>query len=140
MLGKTKYKKIWEENHTWLTGVKEDADSAKCTMCKSIFRIDGSGVSQVKIHESSKKHLSSQKSYAQQRTFQFGASGSMMMISGKQSTAATLVFTPTDAVSNAEILLALNVVDNDHSFCSASGDNSRFRKVFPNSEIAKSYQ
>ena len=40
---------------------------------------------------------------------------------------------------NAEILQALNMVDENHSFSSENGDSDRFKKLLPDSQIAAKY-
>lgn len=52
----TKYNSIWESTYEWLEEVKEDVFSAKCKICKCNFKINGSGIGQIKIHSASKKH------------------------------------------------------------------------------------
>ena len=47
--------------------------------------------------------------------------------------------TTKDQILNAEILQALNMVDKNHSFSSANGDSDRFKKMFPDSQIAAKY-
>ena len=43
--------------------------------------------------------------------------------------------TTKDQILNAEILQALNILDKNHSYSSANGDSSRFKKMFPDSQI-----
>ena len=47
--------------------------------------------------------------------------------------------TTKDQTLNAEILQALNMVDKNYSFSSANGDSGRFKKMFPDSQIAAKY-
>ena len=47
--------------------------------------------------------------------------------------------TTKDQILNAEILHALNIVDKNHSFSSANGNSDRFKKMFPDSQIAAKY-
>lgn len=44
---KTSYSINWEEQIAWVKKAKEP-DSALCTICKKFFKIDGSGLAQVK--------------------------------------------------------------------------------------------
>ena len=47
--------------------------------------------------------------------------------------------TTKDQILNAEILQALNMVDKNHSSSSVNGDSNRFKKIFPDSQIAAKY-
>ena len=47
--------------------------------------------------------------------------------------------TRKDQILNAEILQALNMVDENHSFSSENGDSDRFKKLLPDSQIAAKY-
>ena len=47
--------------------------------------------------------------------------------------------TTKDQILNAEILQALNMVDENYSFSSENGDSGRFKKLFPDSQIAAKY-
>ena len=96
---------------------------------QATFRIDGSGIAQVRSHAKCHK-----KEFSTQRTFvtQNGES----VLSPKQK----ITLSPEDQVVNAEILQALQFADCNYSFASAKTDADRFRKMFPDSMIAKCYQ
>ena len=47
--------------------------------------------------------------------------------------------TTEDQILNAEILQALNMIDENYSFSSENGDSGRFKKLFPDSQIAAKY-
>ena len=69
MSRKTSYLSKWEKDYQWLTSVKKKNDkySACCKLCLKSFRIDGSGIFQVKSHENSKSHKSNVQSNSQTR-------------------------------------------------------------------------
>ena len=52
---KTLYSMKWEEQFAWLLKAKEP-DSALCTTCNKVFRIDGGELAQVRSHQKSKSH------------------------------------------------------------------------------------
>ena len=58
MMRKTKkkvsYRSSWESDFTWIQKDK-DSSNAYCIVCNSSFRIDNSGLSQVKAHASADK-------------------------------------------------------------------------------------
>lgn len=56
----TKYSSEWEKTYNWLQRCPSDTSSAKCKICNCTFKVNGSGISQVKSHASSKKHSSAQ--------------------------------------------------------------------------------
>ena len=44
-----------------------------------------------------------------------------------------------DQILNAEILQAVNMVDKNHLFSSVNVDSDRFKKIFPDSQIAAKF-
>ena len=50
-MGKTSYCKKWEETYAWLSPVNADKFMTYCKIYSKPFRIDNSGLSQVKSHE-----------------------------------------------------------------------------------------
>ena len=50
---KTSYSSDWEESFKWLASVKTDRYSAHCEVCNKSFRINGGGLSQVRIRSKS---------------------------------------------------------------------------------------
>ena len=54
-MGKTTYREAWEKDFRWF---KQTVDSscAFCKLCQKMFKIDESGISQVKLHASGAKH------------------------------------------------------------------------------------
>ena len=52
----------------------------------------------------------------------------------------SVILTNEEHVLKAKIIQALKIVDGNFSFASANGDGDRFRTMFPDSAIAKSYK
>ena len=96
------------------------------------FRIDGSGLSQVKSHACSSSHKKQVVNFSTQRTFSTNADFVPYLFGDKLS--------HTDLVAKAEIIQALKFADSNYSFASASDDNARFAAMFPDSKIAQSYE
>lgn len=70
----TKYNSAWESQFKWLKPDKESVFSAFCELCKKTFKIDGSGISQVKVHEKGERHRKwdvTQKTVSNQSTYYF---------------------------------------------------------------------
>ena len=130
---KTKYSFKWEEKFRWVTK-SEEPDSAKCTLCNKSFRIDGSGVSQIKSHQRSKTHQEKENPDTNQRTFVVNSKTNHVSLSS-----GTLTLTTEELIQKAEILQALKYVNANYSFASAFDDSERFQLMFPDSEIAKNY-
>ena len=61
---------------------------------------------------------------------------------GKTATLSkgSVILTNEGHVLTAEIIQALKLVDGNFFIASANGDDYRFRTMFPESEIAKSYK
>ena len=129
-MGKTKYCNKWEKTYPWLGKVNQDEYSAYCKLCLKSFRIDNSGISQVKSH--AKCHKAGE-SMSNQRTFEVGQKGDVSL--SKNS----IILSPEDKVVKAEILQALHIVNKNLSFASAKEDSLRFQTMFPDSAIARSY-
>ena len=55
-IGKVRYNLLWENHYSWITSVKGDKHKAFCKLRLKTFQIDGSGISQVKLHEKSNIH------------------------------------------------------------------------------------
>ena len=104
---------------------------AYCKICVKYFRIDNSGLSQVKSHEKCDKL--GQTLLSNQRTYQIGQKGQIRL------SKSSFVLTREDQVAKAEILQALHMVNKKLSFPSSKEDNERFCAMFPDSMIAKSY-
>ena len=45
-----------------------------------------------------------------------------------------------DQVLKAEIIRCIDIVDSNQSFSSSENDNDKYTKMFPDSDIAKSYK
>ena len=133
---KTSYSSDWEESFKWLASVKTDRYSAHCKVCNKSLRIDGGGLSQVRIHARGKAHEKNESIYNGQRTFS-ASKNRTLAVSALPSEA---VLSVEELVTKAEILQALKTVQSNYSFYSADGDNERFVLMFPDSEIAKSYR
>ena len=69
-----------------------------------------------------------------QRTFQVSKSNEVHL------SKTSLILSTEDQVNKAEVLQALHFVNKNLSFASTRDDNDRFRSLFPDSTIAKSYR
>lgn len=134
-MGKTKFQQKWMKDFPWLRPVKNDVYQAFCMQCLKKFRVDGSGLSQVKSH--AKCHKTSSTVLQGQRTFMLDNACSSVTLSSKVNSG--FVLCPEELVLNAEIMQALHFVEFNYSFASASTDSKRFELMFPDSAIAKSY-
>lgn len=130
-MGRTSYQASWEKQFPWLQKVNSDIYRAYCKICCKSFKVDGSGVSQVKSHAKTHKEDSSN---ANQRTFE--------VTNGKVSfqPKRAMALSPEDQVTKAEILQAMHFASSNYSFASASDDGERFQMMFPDSQIARTYR
>ena len=136
MPGNCGYQKAWEKNYPLLSCVKTDKKLAHCGICPKSFRIDNSGIGQVKSH--AKSHESEKKkkevlNWRNQKRFEAPEDG----IAIKLTTNKSMVLSEKDAIMKAEIIQALHMVEKNISFASAKDDNERFLLQFPDSLIAK---
>ena len=95
-------------------------------------KVDGGGHSQVTSHSKCHKE-GAEESASRQRSFTTSSEG-CMSLSNKE-----IKLCKEDLVLNAEILQALHVVDCSQPFASTNTDSDRFKSMFPDSIIAKSY-
>ena len=135
-MGKTTYREAWEKDFRWL---KRTVDSSRafCKLRQKTFKIDASGTSQVKLRASGAKHKERENILAGNSSqSHFTASD------GKTATLSkgSVILTNEEQVLKAEIIQALKIVDGNFSPASANGDGDRFRTMFPDSAIAKSYK
>ena len=125
----TKFSGSWIEKYAWISKDKNCIHSARCTLCLKSFSIRNGGISDVKQHSKTGIHVKNEKQMRSQCTFKTCA-GSLTGCSKP---------TTKDQILNAEILQAVKMVDKTHSFSSANGDSNRFKKMFPDSQIAAKY-
>lgn len=112
-MGKTKFQDKWILEYPFLQPVKNDCYSAFCTICLRKFKIDGSGVSQVKSHAKCHKK-SSTVSLSGQRTLVVNSSGSSAEVTLSKQPVIKQSLSPEDLILNAEILQALHYVLNEN--------------------------
>ena len=131
---KTKYNFEWEKEYTWLQKAQNDSFSAQCKWCKKTFSVGGGGICLIKQHEKTKLHVSRAEEQKNQLTF-IKDRDNVVELSKK-----TIQFTDEEKVLRAEILHALKCVDANWSFQSSNAEGKRYCLMFPDSEIAKSFQ
>ena len=136
-MGKTRFQQDWKKEKPWVKEVDGDVYQAFCTLCFKRFRIDGSGISQVRSHAKCHKNQPC-ASTSGQRTFVVSGSKTSLSKIVKVSKCSPLSI--NDQVANAAILQALHHVYYNQSFSSAGTDNQRFKIMFPDSDIAKKYE
>ena len=126
----TKYQEQWEKDFSWIQKVKTDCYCAFCIKCLQHFRIDSSGISEVCSYAKCRKN----EKPSNQSTIAVGDDGVTLNKPDKY------VLTPENQVIKADILQALNSVDNNYSFASGENDNNLLSTIFLDSSIAKSYE
>ena len=121
-----------DEVYDWVTPVLNDETKARCSLCikSKPFQISSGGIADCKRHAKGKGHMQLIKHRSKQKTLT-GSSSNLSL--------SNVGLYEKDKVTKAEILQALNVVNCNISFASASGDTKRFQEMFPDSEIAKKY-
>jgi hypothetical protein len=128
---KTKFNSSWKESFTWISAVRGDEFSASCNICNKKFSIHHGGVSDIKQHSNTDKHIKKDESMKGQRGFQNGS----FQLSGEPSSSLS----SQEKILKAEIIEVLDMVDKNQSFSSCNGDGERYRQMFPDSNIAKQF-
>ena len=105
-----------------------------CSFVTKHFKVDGSGISQVRSHMSGPTHLEHEKRMKNQVRFSRSEDGSAVMSKNK------FVLSSDEQVVKAETLQTFKTVESNLSFAAATGDGDRFRQMFPDSKIAQGYK
>ena len=105
MSGICKYQKAWEKDYPWVSSVRTDPQLVSCGICLKSFKINNSGLDQLKGH--SKCHESGKRKET---------ALNWMLVSGDRAELGLsknnlLVLSTKDAILKAEILQALHMVE-----------------------------
>ena len=132
-----KYQKEWEEDYWWIQVAQHR--NAFCKACNVKFKINSSGISQVKSHAKGVTHQDKEhvrRGKINQRVFVISSESEELTLSTSKT---SIVLTHEDKVIKAETIQALDFIQSNHLFTSAANDFEKFRIMFPDSQIAKSY-
>ena len=125
----TKFNAGWNEKYTWISKDKNCIHAARCTLYSKSFSIRNGVISDVNQHSKTTIHVKNEKQMRSQSMFKTSAG----CLTGCSKP------TTKDQILNAEILQALNMVDKNHLFSSVNVDSDRFKKMFPDSQIAAKF-
>ena len=132
-MSKTKFCSSWKETYSWVAPVFGDVYSATCILCKGKpFSISNRGISQVQQHATVAYHKKLEKDMMNQCTLK-SKNGNVQTSKGK------IVLSDKDKILKAEIIQNVYLVNHNRSFSSANNDNSRFKHMFPDFDIAHGY-
>ncbi|XP_070390112.1 uncharacterized protein [Dermacentor albipictus] len=150
--GKCKFQSAWLQ-HTdyrhWVRPEPSDPYRAKCAICQKTVDIATMGESALKSHQKGAKHRS--KTAAGE-----GCSSVASLVQARNLTSAAPLGTATtatssraatleedcrkhDSVIEAEILWTMKVVSSHYSYSSSGSISQLFQKMFPDSEVARSF-
>ena len=161
-MGKTKFQSEWQTRGDFKEWLRPAVDPyrANCNVCKTDFDIKTMGLSAVKSHSIGKKHVKKLKQrkgtvenissfLKQSRTEEVNVSGSEKSTSDinincddekdRPSTSTRPITVSTDERWTAEIIWAMKVVFSHFSYKSCTDIEKLFRKMFPDSQIAKEF-
>ena len=113
---KTTYCESWEKEFPFLRAAPNDQYRGLCVACNKTFKVDGSGILQVRSHMSGPTHLEHEKRMKNQVRFSRSEDGSAVMSKNK------FVLSPDEQVVKAETLQAFKTVESNLSFAAATGD------------------
>ena len=128
---KTKFNNSWKETYAWISVVRGDEFPANCNICNKKFSIHHGGISGIRQHSKTDKHGKNQELMKAQRGF--------MNDSFQLSRSRSPSRSNHEKVCKAEIIELLDLVDKNQSFSSCNGDGEKYRKMFPDSNIAKQF-
>lgn len=149
MPGKCKFQSVWLSNDSyknWVAPDTMDPHRATCKPCGKTFDIAAMGESALKSHMKSAKHSGVMKAaagsavlnYLAPRTDERRASTSESAVSSQAMDLEGACKTH-EMVTDAEILWTLKVVTSHYSYRSSSQTADLFRRMFPDSELAKAF-
>ena len=133
--GKTKYKKSWETDFDWVRPC-QSVYYAKCIACGDKHNIS-SGVSILKNHNTRTKHEDNYKKFKKQSTFATGLDGKIVLEA--RSASMPRVLSTEEQALKANIIRCLDLVHTNSPFSVGDEDNDKYKRMFPDSEIAKNY-
>jgi hypothetical protein len=142
MHGKSVFNESWlsdEQFKTWLER-GPDKHKALCRLCNTVIDITIMGKSALTSHSKGNKHQVNVKNFNPVSSLFFKSNSPKPSSSKDTSNNKIDLMMSTLAVSHAEIRWALKVLTSHHSFRSCLNLNQLFRVMFPDSDIAKSFQ
>lgn len=121
-----KFKDSWKNSFNWLARAKDDT-MAKCFVCGVSFSIANSGITDVKRHMKTAKHLRNLGSIQQKSVSHFFNQSSNKEENASQSS------------SMAEATFVYHTIIHSHSYQSADCTSKLFKQMFPDSNVASNF-
>ena len=113
----------------WIQPIPVGTKKVNCSLYNSKpFSVSNGGFSDCKQQAESTKHDRLAESSKTQKT-----------LTASSSSVLSVGLCEKDSITKADFLQALKVVEGDMSFTSTNGDKDRFKAMFPDSKIEKSY-
>ena len=134
-MGKTKFQASWIKSYPWVKLSKKSENLAYCLMCSSEINVSA-GVTQLQLHEKSKKHKDAVNDSSRQSKFVFNKDGKITLTGDGKSKALST----EDQLAKAETIRCIEIIDSNCAFRAADAENGKYRKVFPDSATANSYR
>lgn len=145
MLGKYNFQQLWLSSAAykeWITPDTLNSHRAKCKACGKAFDVSSMGVSALKSHMKSAKHMEDMKATTAHSTVRshFTTAVDKQHIEPTPSTSdVSSLCKAHESVTDAEILWALKMVTSHYSYKSSAHTGDLIRQMFPDSEIAKAF-
>lgn len=152
MPGKSKFQSSWLSNDSyrgWVAPDTTNSHGAKCKPCGKSFDVTAMGECALKSHMKSAKHCAMVKQAGASSVLHYFAPRTSEQGSGSSGESAGSVLSQTadldrackthEMVTDAEILWTLKVVTCHYSYRSSSQAGDLFKRMFPDSEVAKSF-
>ena len=134
-MGLTKYQSSWEKQFSWVERDPKSNHYANCNICGKSIKISA-GVTQLIQHSRSVTHIENEAKFKKQ--CRFGEIEGNLAIQAPTCSKSKVLSTE-EQVLRAEIIRCIDIVDSNCSFSSADSDNDKYKKMFPDSNIAKGY-
>lgn len=148
MPGKCTFQQSWlskDPYKDWILPDPASANRAKCRPCGKTFDISSMGESALRSHQKSAKHNANVNliktvggSSLQSYVVPCASARPVPAVPAQPSDLNSAV-KAHELVTDAEILWTLKVVTSHYSYSSSAHTNDLFKKMFPDSEIAKAF-
>ena len=132
-MGKTKFQASWIKSYHWVKPSKKSENRAYCSMCSSKINFR---LTQLQLHEKAKKHKDAANDSSRQSKFVFNKDDKITLTGDEKSKALST----ENQVAKAEMIRCIDIIDSNCAFLTSDADNDKYRKMFPDSANANSYQ
>ena len=136
-MGQTKFQSSWKKKYDWVVNSPKSIHTAVCLACDGKVLNIKAGVNVLDRHQETVTQTTNYKKWQSQTIFK--ENNNQMSIEILHKPASSRVLTSEEQILRAEIIRCLDIVNNNSPFSASEDDNSNYRDMFTDSDIAKGY-